>query len=244
MQAFEQKNLLKARKKSQGKQEAKLQNFYGSWSPTNQLRQYENQMAPSAIQSSPSSNLGQQKQLQEAETLYQNITNSYVASPVYGNLTNTFPAIPLLSQAQSGDLRHQPLLSGDELSPGIVNPVKKSVDSVKPLTMTPQEKFVKLRRRQQLQAMLAIQKQQQQQLGHQVLSTNESITRNCPLEMQSRSFDGIDPGIEDLSSLPAPDPPIEQDDSNAISLAVDDYFDEDTILYRLQDIISKVRLSC
>ncbi|KAF7836174.1 protein LNK2-like isoform X1 [Senna tora] len=238
--AFGQKNLLKARKKIQGKQEGKMmQKFYGSWSPsTNQLRQFENQMAPSATQASPSSILGQQKQLQPPETLYQDIANPYVASPLYGNLTNTYPTMPLPSQAQSLDVR-QPLLSGYEVSPGIVNPVKKSVGSVKPLTMTPQEKIEKLRRRQQLQAMLAIQKQKQH-LGHQVLSTNESIPQQCPLEIQSHSFEGIDPGIEDLSSLPAPDPPVEQDDSNTISVAVDDYFDEDAILYRLQDIISKL----
>lgn len=240
MQALRQKNLLKARKNSQVKQEGKpLQDFYGNWSSSGApARQFENQLAPSVMQSSPSSILGQQKQLQGPETLYQNIMNPYVASSVYGNLTNTYAGMPMLSQTQSGDLRCQPLLSGCQVSPGIVNPGKKSVDSVKPQTMTPQEKIEKLRRRQQMQAMLAIQKQRQQ-LDHQVPSANKSITQKCPMENQSNLSDGADPENEDLS-LPSLDPPIEQDDSNTVSVAVDNDFVEDTVVYRLQDIISKV----
>ncbi|KAI4323523.1 hypothetical protein L6164_023120 [Bauhinia variegata] len=211
---FGQKNLLKAWKKSHGKQEGQaVQDFYGNWSSSsNSSRQFENQGVPYIMQSSTPSSLGQQKQLQGADSLYQNITNPYAASPVYGNPANTYPAMP--SQAQPGDLTHQPLLSGYEVSTGVVNPMK-SVDSVKPLTMTPQEKIEKLRRRQQMQAMLAIQKQQQQ-LGHQVPGTNNSI------EIQSKSCDGADQEIDD--------PPFEQDDSSTIY----------TILYRLQDIIPKL----
>jgi hypothetical protein len=97
--------------------------------------------------------------------------------------------------------------------------------------MTPQEKIEKLRRRQQIQAMLAIQKQQQQ-LVHQ----------KCSQENQIQHVEGADLEVEDLSTLASFDPnsPIEQDDSNTVSLAVNDYSMEDTVLYRLQDIISKV----
>ncbi|TKY49687.1 hypothetical protein E2542_SST27129 [Spatholobus suberectus] len=237
-QVFRQKNLLKTRKKSQVKQEENaLQDFYGNWSPSAApATQFKNQLPPSVIQSSPSSILGQPKQIQGAETLYQNIINPYVASSVYGNLTSTYPAMPMLSQTQSGDLRRQPALSGYEVSPGIVNPVKNSVDSVKPQTMTPQEKIEKLRRRQQMQAMIAIQKQRQQ-LGHQVPGTSKYSTQKCTPEIQSHLSDGTD---EDLRTLPALDPPIEQDDSNTMSVAVGNDFVEDTILYRLQDIISKL----
>lgn len=245
MQAFRQKNQLKTRKKSQVKQEGKdLQDFYSSWSPSaTSARQLENQLAPSVLQSSPSSILGQPKQLQGPETLYQNIINPYVASSMYGNLTNTYPAMPMLSQIQSGNLRHQPVLSGYEASPVMVNPLKIPVDSVKPQTMTPQEKIEKLRRRQQMRAMLAIQKKQQE-LGHQVPSTSKSMTQKCHPEIESHLSDVTDPEIEDLRALPALDPPIEQDGSNKISMAIDNDFVEDTILYRLQDIISKVLLSC
>ncbi|KAK7314219.1 hypothetical protein VNO77_39432 [Canavalia gladiata] len=239
-QDFGQKNQLKARKKSQVKQEGKiLQEFYGSWSPsTTTSGQFQNQLASSVIQSSPSSILGQ---LQGHETLYQDITNAYMTCPVYGSLTNAYPSISMLPQAQSGSgvLMQQPLLSGYEASLSAINPVNKSVDLVKPLTMTPQEKIEKLRRRQQMQAMLAIQKQQKE-LGHQVPSTNKSMNKKCAIEMQSKLCDGDDPEIEDLKTLPGLDPPTEQDDSNTISLAIDDHFVEDTIVYMLQDIISKL----
>ncbi|XP_028191487.1 protein LNK2-like isoform X3 [Glycine soja] len=227
-QVIRQKNLLKTRKKSQVKQEENtLQDFYGNWSPSAApAKQFQNQLAPSVIQSSPSSILGQPKQIQGAETLYQNIINPYVTSSVYGNLTNTYPAMPMLSQTQ-------PALSGYEVSPGIVNRVNNSVDSVKPQIMTPQEKIEKLRRRQQMQAMIAIQKQRQQ-LGHQVPS--KSSTQKCPPEIQSHLSDGTD---EDLRTFPALDPPIEQDDSNTMSVAVGNDFVEDTVLYGLQHIISK-----
>ncbi|KAH1225567.1 Protein LNK2 [Glycine max] len=228
-QVIRQKNLLKTRKKSQVKQEENtLQDFYGNWSPSAApAKQFQNQLAPSVIQSSPSSIFGQPKQIQGAETLYQNIINPYVTSSVYGNLTNTYPAMPMLSQTQ-------PALSGYEVSPGIVNRVNNSVDSVKPQIMTPQEKIEKLRRRQQMQAMIAIQKQRQQ-LGHQVPS--KSSTQKCPPEIQSHLSDGTD---EDLRTFPALDPPIEQDDSNTMSVAVGNDFVEDTVLYGLQHIISKL----
>ncbi|KHN21307.1 hypothetical protein glysoja_024807 [Glycine soja] len=135
--------------------------------------------------------------------------------------------MPMLSQTQ-------PALSGYEVSPGIVNRVNNSVDSVKPQIMTPQEKIEKLRRRQQMQAMIAIQKQRQQ-LGHQVPS--KSSTQKCPPEIQSHLSDGTD---EDLRTFPALDPPIEQDDSNTMSVAVGNDFVEDTVLYGLQHIISKL----
>ncbi|XP_045819855.1 protein LNK2 isoform X3 [Trifolium pratense] len=236
-QSLRKKNQLNTRKKSQIKQEEKdLQDFYGNWSSSATLaRQFENQLTPSVLQSSPSSILGQPNKLQGPETLYQNIINPYAAPSVYGNLTNTYPAMPMLSQIQSGNLRHQPVLSGYETSLSSVNALKSYAGSINPQTMTPQEKIEKLRRRQQMQAMLAIQKQQQV-LGHQVPSTSKSVAQKCHPEIQSHLSDGTDPKIEDLSTYP----PIEQVDSNTISLAIDDDFVEETILYRLQDVISKL----
>ncbi|XP_073224411.1 protein LNK2 isoform X4 [Cicer arietinum] len=240
-QIYRPMNQLKTQKKSQIKQEGKgLQDFYGNWSSSaTSARQFENQLTPSVLQSSSSSILGQLKQLPGPETLYQNIINPYLAPFVYGNLTNTYPAMPMLSQIQLGNLRHQYVLSGYETSPGMVNPLKSYEGLVKPQTMTPQEKIEKLRRRQQMQAMLAIQKQQQV-LGHQVPCTSKSIAQKCHPEIQTHLSDRTDPNIEDLNTLPAPDLPIEQDDSNTISLAIDDDFVEETILHRLQDIISKL----
>lgn len=232
-QSFSQKNKLKTRKKSKIKQEGKdLQDFYGNWSSSaTSARQFESQSTPSVLQSSPSSILGQPKQLRGPETLYQNIINPYVAPSFYGNL----PAMPMLTQFQSGNLRHQHVLSGYETSAGPLSPLKSYAGSAVPQTMTPQEKIEKLRRRQQMQAMLAIQKQQQV-LGHQVPCTSKPVAQKYHPQIQSHSSDGTDPKIEDLSTLPL----IEQDDSNTISLATDDDFVEETILCRLQDVISKL----
>lgn len=248
LQASRQTKLLKSQRKSEQKSEAKtVQHLYGTWSPSrNPSRQYENQLASSMLLSPPSSMLSQQRQLSGTESLqYKHVANPFLAASAYGNLTNPYPAMPVLAHIQSAERKHQPMLSDYEGSPGGENPASKSVSTtVKPLTMTPQEKIEKLRRRQQMQAMLAIQKQQQQ-LSHQVPSANQSITQKCPQESQTQHFEEANLELEDISTLPSMDPnsPIEQDDSNTVSVAVDDYSLEDTILYRLQDIISKVCLT-
>ncbi|KAL5799213.1 hypothetical protein ACOSQ4_032097 [Xanthoceras sorbifolium] len=236
---YRQKNLVKGRKKSEEKNEGKLlQDMYGTWSPTGK---YENQQAHSMLQSSVSPVLSQQRQLDKSETLqYQQISGSFV-TPAYGNLTNPYPAMPVLAHVQSGEFKNQPLLSGYEVSPGKANPANKSAAApTKPLTMTPQEKIEKLRRRQQMQAMLAIQKQQLQ-FNHQI-SPRDHCRPPKFLENQIQHVEGADFEVEDLSTLPSFDPnsPIEQDDSNTSYLAVDNSSAEDTILYRLQDVIAKL----
>ncbi|KAL5732382.1 hypothetical protein ACOSP7_031729 [Xanthoceras sorbifolium] len=237
---YRQKNLVKGRKKSEEKNEGKLlQDMYGTWSPTGK---YENQQAHSMLQSSVSPVLSQQRQLDKSETLqYQQISGSFVTPSAYGNLTNPYPAMPVLAHVQSGEFKNQPLLSGYEVSPGKANPANKSAAApTKPLTMTPQEKIEKLRRRQQMQAMLAIQKQQLQ-LNHQI-SPRDHCRPPKFLENQIQHVEGADFEVEDLSTLPSFDPnsPIEQDDSNTSYLAVDNSSAEDTILYRLQDVIAKL----
>eukprot|EP00258_Populus_trichocarpa_P037843 XP_024453862.1 protein LNK2 isoform X1 [Populus trichocarpa] len=150
---------------------------------------------------------------------------------LHTSITNPY-SMPGLSHIQSGDFKHQPLASGYEVSSvsGNANPINKLADCpVKPQRMTPQEKIEKLRRRQQMQAMLAIQKQQQQ-LVHQ----------KCSQENQIQHVEGAGPEVEDLSTLASFDPnsPIEQDDSNTVSLAVNDYSMEDTVLYMLQELVT------
>lgn len=247
VQATRQKKLLKSRRKPEKSEGKALPHLYGSWSPSgNPSRQFENQLAPSMRQSPPSSMLSHQRQFPGPEYLqYQHMTNLFVAPSAYGNLTNPYPAMPVLSHVQSAERKHQPLLPGYEGSPRGANPISKSVNTcVKPLIMTPQEKIEKLRRRQQMQAMLAIQKQQQQ-FNHQVPSVNHSITQKSTQESQTLHFEGADLEVEDISNFPALDPnsPLEQDDSNTVSVAVDDYSVEETVLFRLQDVISKVGLT-
>ncbi|KAF5742442.1 hypothetical protein HS088_TW09G00490 [Tripterygium wilfordii] len=206
--------------------------------------QFGNQFLSSTIQSSSPSVLSQQRQIQGSEALqYQRNSSSFVAPSAYGDAASSFSVIPVMSHVQPEELKHNPLLSGYEVSSVTANPVNKSGDAwVKSQTMTPQEKIEKLRRRQQMQALLAIQKQQQRQLGHQASTTDHAITRKCTQENQIQRVDGANLEVEDLSTLSSLDPnsPVEQDDSDIISLAVNDYAVEDTILFRLQDIVAKL----
>ncbi|THG00873.1 hypothetical protein TEA_011183 [Camellia sinensis var. sinensis] len=139
---------------------------------------------------------------------------------------------------------NQPVLSGYNISPSNVNPSSRSPGtSLKSLTMTPQEKIEKLRRRQQMQALLAIQKQQQQ-LNHQVSNNDHSVEKKCLHENQIQLIQEGNIKVEEIvCSLPSIDPnsPIEQDDSNTVSMIVDEnYYVEETILHRLEDIIAKL----
>ncbi|XP_020533899.1 protein LNK2 isoform X2 [Jatropha curcas] len=241
---YKHKKPLKSRKKLEEQHElTPYQDMYGDWSSAGNLPgQFKNQFAPTILHSSPSI-LGQPRPLQGCESLqYQQISNPLVASSSYGTVTNPYSAMPVLSHIQSRELKRQSLLSGYEVSSGNANAVKKLADSpVKRQAMTPQEKIEKLRKRQQMQAMLAIQKQQQQ-FGHQVSCCDHSITQKHSQENQTQHVEGADLEVEDLTTFPAFDPnsPVEQDDSNTISLAVNDYSAEDTVLYRLQDIIAKL----
>ncbi|KAK6271472.1 hypothetical protein POUND7_008570 [Theobroma cacao] len=241
--AHRQKKLLKFWKKSGDIGEAKLlQDLYGTWTPSgNPLAQYENNVATSIVKSSPSSVVGQQRQVRGSDSLqYQHISNTFVAPSAYGNLTNQYPTIPVLSNIQSGEFKQQALLSCYDVSPSKANSVNRSVEaSTKPLSMTPQEKIEKLRRRQQMQALLAIQKQQQQ-FHCQVPCADHSVIQKCNQENQFQHVEGAD--VEDLTTLASFDPnsPLEQDDSNTVSVAVDDCSVEETVLYRLQDVIGKL----
>lgn len=200
-----------------------------------QFQQIDNQFSPSSLQMYPSSVLNQQMQ---------KIPNSYIASSSYRNSTNQYPAVPVLSQIHSKEVMHQPTPSGYEVSQGNVNLRYKSKDpQVKPLNMTPQEKIVKLRRRQQMRAMLAIQ-EQQQQFSHQI--SDHTGSQNCP-ESLLHHLEGANVDFDDnLGNLPFFDPnsPMEQDDSNSISMAINDNTIGDTIFYQLQDIVDRVRLTC
>ena len=247
VQVNRQKKMLKSRKILEEKNEGRLlQNLYGTWCPPgNQFQQYEIHFAPTSVQTCPSSALSQQRQHQGHKSLhYQHISSSFTGSS-YMDLTNKNPVMPVFPQTHIGQGDHQQLLSGFEV-PQDNATLNKSLDApVKPLTMTPQEKVEKLRRRQQMRAMLAIQKQQQQ-FNNQVSCTNHSIHK-CPQENQNMHMEGADGEIEEnqsaLSSLD-PNSPLEQDDSSTISKRTDAYSAEDTILSRLQDIVFKVCLTC
>lgn len=242
-QVSRQRKFLRSRKKLEDKNEGEsLQDFYSNWPSTRNhpSGQFDNQLPSLMVQSSPTSVLGHKRQLQGPESFpYQHVSNQFLSQPMFGTLTNACQATPVLSHIQPGQIKHQTFLSGSDVSPG--SAITKSADTcAKPLTMTTQEKIEKLRRRQQLQAMLAIKKQQQQ--FSQISCTNQPTAQKCPKENQIQHFERDDLDVDDLSTLPSLDPnsPIEQDDSNTVSAAVQYYSAEDTILNRLQDIIAKV----
>ncbi|CAK9316444.1 unnamed protein product [Citrullus colocynthis] len=235
------KKLLKSSKRSEGKSDEKMfQDLRGNWpSSTNPAGQFDNNLALQLGTSSPSV---MNRQLEGIESLqYQRSSNPLMHQSFYPIAANAYPAVPLLSQIQPVDPQHQPLI-GQDISPSGGNRVDKPADGfVKSLTMTPQEKIEKLRRRQQMQAMLAIQKQQQQ-FNNQVSTTSQCISPKCPQEIQSQHIEKTDLDSEEIYTLPALDPksPLEQDDSNTVSTSVDRCSMEDTILCRLQEIISKL----
>ena len=117
---------MKGREKLEEKSELKsYQDFYGNWTSSGiPACQLKNHFAPQNMQSSPSSILIQQKQLQGSEQLqYQQISNPFVAPSAYGSITIPY-SMPVLSHIQSGDFKHQPLASGYEVSSGNANPAK------------------------------------------------------------------------------------------------------------------------
>ncbi|XP_015055426.1 protein LNK2 isoform X2 [Solanum pennellii] len=218
-----QQRILQGRLKLEQEGEfAQLQELCGSLSP--HLNKFG--MPSVTNQPCPASELSQQSQLQGPECLqHKHFPGPLFASSTYGDMGNYCSPMPVWSQFHSGQASHQHALSSCEFSPGNSNHLNKSQDtSSKSLMMTPQEKIEKLRRRQQLRAMLAIQKQQQQ-FSYQPAKEGGSVEEN-------------------LSCIPSLDPnsPLEQGDSNTVCLAVESYSVEDTALYLLQDVISKLDL--
>lgn len=198
---------------------AQLHELCGSLSP--HLNKFG---MPSVMnQPCPASEITQQSQLQGPECLqHKDFTGPLFAASINGDTGNYYSPMPVWSQFHSGQASHQHVLSSCKASPGNSNHFNKSQDaSSKSLMMTPQEKIEKLRRRQQLRAMLAIQKQQQQ-FSYQPAKEGGSVEEN-------------------LSCIASLDPssPSEQGDSNTVCLAVSA---EDTALYLLQDVISKLDL--
>ncbi|KAE8714731.1 Agglutinin-like protein ALA1, putative isoform 1 [Hibiscus syriacus] len=133
-----------------------------------------------------------------------------------------------LQYQHSEEFNRQTALPSYDVSPGQANPSNMF------LRMTPQEKIEKLRRRQQMQALLAVQKQRQQ-FTHQVHCTDQPVIQKSTQENQFQH-------VEDLNTLASFDPnsPLEQNDSSTVSVAIDDYSVEDTVLNQLQEIIAKL----
>lgn len=235
-QVYRHKMLHKSQKKSREKAEGKIsQDIYGSWSSHVDLGgQCGHQPSPF-----PSS-INQLSGIRGPEpTHFQQISDPYAQSSAFRNYAESFPAILSPTSFQSREVKCPVVFPGYKVSSTYVDSTGKRLDSPgKPPTMTPQEKIEKLRRRQQMQAMLAIKKQLQQFVDEICPSDAQGLT----LEISNQHSKGAHLEVDDLSSLPSIDisSSIEQDGSTFVSAAVDGSSIEDVVLNQLQDVIAKL----
>ncbi|KAK6163037.1 hypothetical protein DH2020_002878 [Rehmannia glutinosa] len=217
-----QKKLPRGQKLSKKSDVRQLHDLSGTWTSSGSpLQQANSHYAPSLVNQSPPLMLTQQSPLQRPGPFQpKHFSGPHLASPLYGNMLNHYPAIPVLAQVSSG--YEVPLVNA--------NSSKNSEGAaVRPPAMTPREKIEKLRRRQQMRAILAIQKQQLQ-FGNQASVSDHSSMEGGKVE--------VDKGLSNFPSV-EPNSPIEQYDSNAIGPAFDNCSVEESVLYRLQDTIAK-----
>ncbi|GAB2216426.1 hypothetical protein Droror1_Dr00024199 [Drosera rotundifolia] len=192
------------------------------------IPQCDSHGAPSALQNYPSFVIAKKRSSQGPGVPYLQFPNQYVASrgDIYGNLKNQCAALPLV---RSTDDDHQSALSGPDTDVVSIN--KSSETSSRPMNMTPQEKIEKLRRRQKIHAMLAIQKQRQQ-LAHQVAVAINSVAHESTLNDQRFHTESSCVPAEDNLGLP-----------NHTSVGEDGNTVEDTILQQLHDIVDKLDIT-
>ncbi|XP_077217708.1 agglutinin-like protein isoform X2 [Tasmannia lanceolata] len=245
-----QRKLLKCQKKLEETSKTNSsKNTCGSSSPkTNKSQQFMNvnthASASSAPQSFPSSVLSLQRELGRPESLRYLHSSSPCVQTGYQYPSHHFSAMPTHIHSDWG--QSQFVIDSYKCSTDMVKygtPVQKSPDiPSRQQTMTPQEKIEKLRRRQQMQAMLAIQ-HQQQQFGHQVTCTDHSITQKFPQENPDQDAIAIKTELEE-NSVKVPilglNSPVEPDDSSKTSMLVDEHSLEETTFDQLQSAIGKL----
>ncbi|KAL1535113.1 protein LNK2-like isoform X1 [Salvia divinorum] len=232
VQANRQKRSLKGQKLDNKNEVRHLRNLSGTWSSSGStLQQVNGQCVPSVINPGPPLVLTQQSSLPRPELFQQNyFPRAPLGTPLYGSM-NHHPMTSILPEFHPGDENHDLMPSSYEALPSCSNSVKNSDDAaVKPPAMTPREKIEKLRRRQQMKAILAIQKQQLQFGNH------------VPVSEISGMEGGEVKVNESLGSFPSLEPssPGEQYDSNTISSIFDSFSVEESVLYHLQDIKAKL----
>ncbi|GAB4831750.1 hypothetical protein Ancab_005762 [Ancistrocladus abbreviatus] len=209
-------------------------------SPAVQAQHFDGQFAPATMQNCPPSVLSQQRlPLESGLLLHDHCSRPNAAGYAHKNFIEKYTAVPLLQPTNS---EYQSGVSSSEACPGDLDSFDKSSEtSSKPLSMTPQEKIEKLRWRQQIRAVLAIQKQQQQ-LSHQVSAADCSMLLTSPQEDQILSKERIRVLLGENLSTPCSDLnfPIKWDESSTTSMEVDGHTVEDTVLYQLQDVAEKL----
>lgn len=236
-----QGNKLKRHTKNRKKQEVNdgktSNNMSSTWSPgVNAFQQYTNtRMSGSVLQAFPSATFGGPETMR-----YLHPTNPY-AHMGYGYPIHQFP---VMTQLQNVHSERDSVLNSYKVSPDSVkqsNNLQMSADTQARLpAMTPQEKIEKLRRRQQMQALLAIQ-QQQQKLGHQISGLDKSgfkekhqdaVLSNAEVDENAASFH-LQSSLELNFSA-------EQNDGSKNSMLLDEYSLAERIFLQLQEAIAKV----
>lgn len=250
----QRKKLLKLCKKAEEGSKNKASQLHSDlWSQNvsqNQTFQGQNvcSFGTNPSQIIPSPQVAQKRQVDDSE-LVENTGPSWFMHPQYGCAAYHFPGIPLLHvQPDTWESNVAPVghsLYSDSLRCLHPSSVVLEAQS-KPLAMTPQEKMEKLRRRQQAQAMLAIQKQQQQ-FGQQMNGAENTIPpvnfqRN---KVQAASNTGIEIKDDKNKLPPLGLNSLLQHDSSVSTFAwTDNCSLEKTIYYQLQYALRKVIFPC
>ncbi|XP_022896275.1 protein LNK2 isoform X3 [Olea europaea var. sylvestris] len=223
------KRVLKGRHLEEKSKVRQLRDLCGTWSSSGKPLQQFNMQYPQSMVNQHQALLP--SQLQRPEPLkHKHSSGPRLASPMYGNMVNQCPTLSVLPRFHPGEGNYNPLCSGYEVSPN-TNSLKNSVNAaLKPPSMTPREKIEKLRRRQQMRAIIAIQKQQQK-FDNQVSIIKNSTMGGGNVEVNDNvtSFASLDPNS-----------PIEQDNSSVNNAVIDDCSAEGSILHRLQETIDKL----
>ncbi|KAL9275271.1 LNK2-like protein, partial [Drosera capensis] len=196
--------------------------------PAAAIPQCDSHGTPSALQNYPSFVIAQKRSSQGPGVPYPQFPNQCVAShsDIYGNLNNQYAALP---SVRSTDDDHQSALSGPDADVVSIN--KSSETSSRPMNMTPQEKIEKLRRRQKIHAMLAIQKQRQQLAQQVSVAINSVAHESTPNDQRFHAESSCVPA-EDNLGMP-----------NHTSVGEDGNTVEDTILQHLHDIVDKLDIT-
>lgn len=203
--------------------------------------------ASSALQIFPSPVHASQNQLVEANSLRQVYPQVPYIHAGYGYPLHYIPIMPSLPNLRPQSDQSQSLFIGYQLPADVSNPpqhIKKPFEiPSRPSSMTPQEKIEKLRWRQQMQARLAIE-HQQQQFGGQNDSMDHSLVNKQPQKNQSQHAvespkEGASKILQSLS--------VESDSltprENSTAASVVTYIDDDgsleaTVLHELQNVIA------
>ncbi|KAI4382959.1 hypothetical protein MLD38_008847 [Melastoma candidum] len=241
--AYGQQTHSKVQKKVRGKEKGKSSpRFESGWTPpANTAGLFKPQLSGSLSHACLSSSLSQLNPIEGPETFHSyQLIPSYMNPSAFVNYPNPIAAMGLSPRYPPSELKIQTVFPGYEVTSVNADVAGKQLDSPgKAPLMTPREKIKKLRRRQQMQAMLAIQNQLQQ--------FGDPVSRNSIVPMNSlESPNQLKPGptyeIDNLSALPSLDmaSSIEQDESSTLSVADDGYSIEEAVLRRLQDVISKL----